>query len=251
MPRIDGHIDLRGRALSAYEEDKPVLLGRVLRGEASGDGHRAWSGARAPASPRWPDSRRPSWTPDEGRVVVDGVDLRSDQPRDVIASSSGSSSRTTSSSTGPFSENLRFARPHGHRRRDPGGSGKGVRHRVLRPLPRRTWHDHRRARCEALGRPAPTRHDRPCRLLANPRILLLDEATSSLDTESEALIQRSLQELLRGRTTVVIAHRLSTIQRADLILVIEDGQIVERGKHDDLIAKRGRYHELYTVQARI
>jgi subfamily B ATP-binding cassette protein MsbA len=88
-------------------------------------------------------------------------------------------------------------------------------------------------------------------LLANPRILLLDEATSSLDTESEALIQKSLSDLLAGRTTIVIAHRLSTIQRADLILVIEDGRIVERGRHDDLMALEGRYHQLYTVQARI
>ncbi len=80
---------------------------------------------------------------------------------------------------------------------------------------------------------------------------MLDEATSSLDTESEALIQESLHELLRDRTTLVIAHRLSTIRRADLILVIEDGQVVERGRHDELIAREGRYHQLYTLQARI
>ena len=88
-------------------------------------------------------------------------------------------------------------------------------------------------------------------LLSDPRVLLLDEATSSLDTESEALIQESLGGLLRDRTTVVIAHRLSTIQRADLILVIEDGEIVERGRHDELIKIDGRYHHLYTLQARI
>ena len=88
-------------------------------------------------------------------------------------------------------------------------------------------------------------------ILANPRLLFLDEATSSLDTESEALIQASLAQLLRGRTTLVIAHRLSTIRRADLILVLEEGRIVERGRHEDLISRRGRYHELYTVQARI
>ena len=88
-------------------------------------------------------------------------------------------------------------------------------------------------------------------ILSNPRILLLDEATSSLDTESEALIQESLAQLLQGRTTVVIAHRLSTIQRADIILVVEDGQIVERGRHEELIAVDGRYHQLYTLQARI
>ncbi|HEY5690299.1 MAG TPA: ATP-binding cassette domain-containing protein, partial [Cyclobacteriaceae bacterium] len=88
-------------------------------------------------------------------------------------------------------------------------------------------------------------------ILADPRVLILDEATSSLDTESEALIQDSLKKLLQGRTTFVIAHRLSTIRQADQILVIEHGQIAERGKHDELIEKKGRYYELYTYQARI
>jgi ABC-type multidrug transport system fused ATPase/permease subunit len=88
-------------------------------------------------------------------------------------------------------------------------------------------------------------------VLANPRILILDEATSNLDTESEALIQASLKVLMQGRTTFVIAHRLSTIRQADQILVIENGEIVERGKHEELIAKEGRYFQLYTYQARI
>jgi subfamily B ATP-binding cassette protein MsbA len=88
-------------------------------------------------------------------------------------------------------------------------------------------------------------------ILANPRILILDEATSNLDTESEAYIQESLRKLLRGRTTFVIAHRLSTIRQADQILVVEQGEIVERGKHEDLIERKGRYFELYTYQARI
>lgn len=88
-------------------------------------------------------------------------------------------------------------------------------------------------------------------VLANPRILILDEATSNLDTESETLIQASLKELMKGRTTFVIAHRLSTIRQADQILVIEQGNIVERGKHDELIEKEGRYYQLYTYQARI
>lgn len=88
-------------------------------------------------------------------------------------------------------------------------------------------------------------------VLANPKILILDEATSNLDTESEALIQESLSTLMKGRTTFVIAHRLSTIRKADQILVIEDGEIVEKGKHDALIDLKGRYHELFTYQARI
>jgi ABC-type multidrug transport system fused ATPase/permease subunit len=88
-------------------------------------------------------------------------------------------------------------------------------------------------------------------ILSNPRILLLDEATSALDTESESFIQESLETLLEGRTTFVIAHRLSTIQRADLILVIENGEIAERGRHNELMELGGRYHRLYTLQARI
>lgn len=88
-------------------------------------------------------------------------------------------------------------------------------------------------------------------ILANPRILILDEATSNLDTESEAFIQDSLGMLMKGRTTLVIAHRLSTIRKADQILVIEKGRIVERGNHEILISLKGRYYELYTFQARI
>ena len=88
-------------------------------------------------------------------------------------------------------------------------------------------------------------------ILADPKVIILDEATSNLDTESEALIQKSLAELVKNRTTFVIAHRLSTIRKADQILVIEDGRIAEQGTHDDLLAKEGRYFDLYTYQARI
>jgi ABC-type multidrug transport system fused ATPase/permease subunit len=85
-------------------------------------------------------------------------------------------------------------------------------------------------------------------ILADPRILILDEATSSLDSESEALIQEGLRYLMRGRTTFVIAHRLSTIRRADQILVLEAGRIIERGTHESLYVAGGRYYELYTKQ---
>lgn len=88
-------------------------------------------------------------------------------------------------------------------------------------------------------------------ILADPRILILDEATSNLDTESESFIQKSLSMLMKGRTTFVIAHRLSTIRQANQILVIEQGRIAERGTHEELIAAKGRYFDLYTYQARI
>ena len=88
-------------------------------------------------------------------------------------------------------------------------------------------------------------------VLADPRILILDEATSNLDAESESLIQKSLTELMKGRTTFVIAHRLSTIRQANQILVIEKGEIAEKGTHAELIESQGRYFELFTYQSRI
>jgi ABC-type multidrug transport system fused ATPase/permease subunit len=88
-------------------------------------------------------------------------------------------------------------------------------------------------------------------ILANPKIIILDEATSNLDTESESYIQKSLNELMKNRTTFVIAHRLSTIRKASQILVIENGSICERGTHDELLSSEGRYHKLHTYQTRI
>jgi subfamily B ATP-binding cassette protein MsbA len=79
-------------------------------------------------------------------------------------------------------------------------------------------------------------------------MLLLDEATSSLDTESERLVQEALEQLMKGRTTFVVAHRLSTIQRADRILVLDKGQLVEEGTHAELLARQGLYHYLYTMR---
>jgi ABC-type multidrug transport system fused ATPase/permease subunit len=88
-------------------------------------------------------------------------------------------------------------------------------------------------------------------ILADPKLLILDEATSSLDSESEALIQDGLRSLRRGRTTFVIAHRLSTIRSADQILVLEGGEIIERGTHEDLLAANGRYRQLYDKQYKL
>ena len=85
-------------------------------------------------------------------------------------------------------------------------------------------------------------------VLADPTILILDEATSSVDTRTEILIQKAMDKLMRGRTSFIIAHRLSTIKNADRILVLRDGDIVEQGKHDELLAKNGFYAELYNSQ---
>jgi len=86
--------------------------------------------------------------------------------------------------------------------------------------------------------------------LSDPQILILDEATSSVDTRTERLIQKALESLLKNRTSFVIAHRLSTIRNADLLLVMDDGKIIERGKHEELLAKKGFYYDLYMSQFR-
>lgn len=85
-------------------------------------------------------------------------------------------------------------------------------------------------------------------IAANPKILVLDEATANIDTETEEAIQTALEKMRKGRTTIAIAHRLSTIQDAELILVLHQGEIVERGTHQELLAKRGLYHKMYLLQ---
>jgi ATP-binding cassette subfamily B protein len=85
-------------------------------------------------------------------------------------------------------------------------------------------------------------------ILADPKILILDEATSSVDTRTEVLIQKAMDELMKGRTTFIIAHRLSTIKNADMILVMKDGDIIETGNHEDLMKKNGFYTNLYNSQ---
>jgi len=84
--------------------------------------------------------------------------------------------------------------------------------------------------------------------VANPSILVLDEATSSIDTYAEQLIQRATEKITEGRTSIIIAHRLATVQKADVILVMDQGQVVERGSHEELLSENGIYHQLYQAQ---
>ena len=184
--------------------------------------------------------------PSEGMILVDGVDL-STARLDSYRTRLGVVLQDTFLFDGSIEENIAFARPG------------ATREQILEAC--------RIARVDEFAETFEKKYDtivgeRGVKLsggqrqrvsiaraiLADPRILILDEATSSLDSESEALIQQGLSYLMRGRTTFVIAHRLSTIRRADQILVVEAGRIVERGTHESLFAARGRYHELYTRQ---
>jgi ATP-binding cassette, subfamily B, putative efflux pump len=246
MPPIDGHVVFEDVHF-AYDEDKPVLQGIsfdappgtvVALVGSSGSGKTTTAGLAATFL-----------EPDQGRVLVDGHDLRSVKLasyRDQL----GLVLQDDFLFDGTITENLLFARLDATDREIQEAAEKAHVTEFTDRFPDglETVIGERGVKLSGGQRQRVTIARA---LLARPRILVLDEATSSLDTESEALIQESLQELLRDRTTLVIAHRLSTIQRADLILVIEDGRVVERGRHDELIAREGRYHQLYTLQARI
>jgi ABC-type multidrug transport system fused ATPase/permease subunit len=246
MPAIAGHLvfeDVRFQ----YDEDKPVLQGVSFEATpgmvvalvgSSGSGKSTMAGLAATFL-----------TPDSGRVSMDGVDLRTVN----LASyrkQLGLVFQDDFLFDGTIRDNLRFASPEATDAQIDDAAEKAYVNEFSDRFPDglETIIGERGVKLSGGQRQRVTIARA---LLADPRVLLLDEATSSLDTESEALIQASLEDLLKDRTTIVIAHRLTTIQRADLILVLEGGEVVERGKHDDLMAAEGRYHQLYTVQARI
>jgi ABC-type multidrug transport system fused ATPase/permease subunit len=246
MPPVSGKMvfeDVHFR----YEEEKPVIQGVSFEAEAgtvvalvgsSGSGKTTLASLAATFL-----------EPDQGRVLVDGVDLR-----EVLLASYraqlGLVLQNDFLFDGTIRENLLFARADATNSEIEDATRRAHVMEFTDRFPEGldTVIGERGVKLSGGQRQRVTIARA---ILANPRILVLDEATSSLDTESESLIQESLKDLLKGRTTLVIAHRLSTIRRADLILVIEDGKIVERGRHDELMAREGRYHQLYTLQARI
>jgi subfamily B ATP-binding cassette protein MsbA len=243
LASVDGRVEFRDVRFE-YQEGTPVLRGISFVAEpgssvalvgSSGSGKSTLIGLVAAFH-----------RPTSGQILVDGQDLSGVRLRDY-RSQLGVVFQDNFLFDGTVLENIAYARPDAS--------------------PEEILHAARIARCDDFVQKLPDGYEtvvgeRGVKLsggerqrvaiaraiLADPRILILDEATSSLDSESEALIQVGLAELMRGRTTFVIAHRLSTIRRADTILVMEQGEIVERGRHEELLTLGGRYHALYTRQ---
>jgi subfamily B ATP-binding cassette protein MsbA len=184
--------------------------------------------------------------PKTGRVVVDGQDLETVRLRDY-REHLGIVLQDNFLFDGTVAENIAYARPHASRDQIVAVSRIAHCDEFVQGFPEKydTVVGERGVRLSGGQR---QRVAIARALLAEPRILILDEATSSLDSESEGMIQDGLARLRKGRTTFVIAHRLSTIQSADQILVLEAGEIVERGTHEDLLATNGRYRQLYDKQ---
>jgi ABC-type multidrug transport system fused ATPase/permease subunit len=186
------------------------------------------------------------YVPTEGRVLVDGIDL-SNVRLDTYRTQLGVVLQETFLFDGSIRENVSFGRPEA-REEEILAACRIARVEEFAETFEKKYDTVVGERGVKLSGGQKQRVSIARAILADPRILILDEATSSLDSESEALIQEGLRYLMQGRTTFVIAHRLSTIRRADQILVIEAGRIIERGTHESLYAAGGRYYDLYTKQ---
>ncbi|MBS3933727.1 MAG: ATP-binding cassette domain-containing protein [Truepera sp.] len=186
------------------------------------------------------------YDPSRGRILLDGAELR-DWPLRELRAQIGIVPQETQLFSGTIRENIRYGRPEATDLEVEAAAQAANAHDFIISFPQgyNTLVGERGIKLSGGQR---QRVAIARALLKNPRILILDEATSSLDSESEALVQEALERLMQGRTTFVIAHRLSTVRRADRILVLENGKIVQEGTHEALMAKGGLYRDLYELQ---
>jgi subfamily B ATP-binding cassette protein MsbA len=228
----------------AYEADKPVLHGISFHAEPGTV--TALVGSSGSGKSTMISLICAFHSPDSGSILVDGVDL-STVKLDNYRAQLGVVLQESFLFDGTIRENVMFSRPDATEEQFQRACAIARVDEFAERFPDRydTIVGERGVKLSGGQR---QRLSIARAILAEPRILILDEATSSLDSESEAMIQNGLSFLMQGRTTFVIAHRLSTIRRADQILVVEGGQIVERGTHESLYALGGRYFDLYTRQ---
>lgn len=243
LPALQGHVEFEDVSF-AYEEGKPVL--HEISFDARPGTATALVGSSGSGKSTIIGLINAFHSPSSGRVLVDGVDLSS-----VSLSSYrlqlGLVLQDSFLFDGSIRENIAFSRPGASEAQILEASRIANVDEFVAKL-KDGYDTIVGERGVKLSGGQKQRVSIARAILADPRILILDEATSSLDSESEALIQAGLAYLMKSRTTFVIAHRLSTIRRADQILVVEQGRILERGDHEQLYAARGRYYDLYTRQ---
>ncbi len=243
MPPIQGTVEFEDVEF-AYEADKPVLHGVSFTAQPGSV--TALVGSSGSGKSTMISLLCAFHTPLQGRVLVDGVDLAT-VDLNTFRSQLGVVLQESFLFDGSIRENVMFSRPDATEEQFLFACRTARVDEFAERFPE-AYETIVGERGVKLSGGQRQRLSIARALLAEPRILILDEATSSLDSESEAMIQAGLAKLMEGRTTFVIAHRLSTIRRADQILVVEQGRIVERGNHAELYAMGGRYYDLYTRQ---
>jgi len=245
MPPIEGRIDFNHVSFH-YREDVPVLKDVSLHadpGETIALVGPTGAGKTSIASllARFYDIN-------DGEILVDGVDIR-DVTMASLRRQMGLVPQDPFLFSGTIAENIRFGRLDATDEEVTEAAKLANAHEFIERLP--DGYDtevNERGQNYSQGQRQLIAFARA--VLANPRILILDEATASVDTRTEVLIQAALGRLLQGRTSVVIAHRLSTIRNADQVLVVNDGRIVQRGTHRELLSQEGMYRDLYLMQYR-
>ena len=181
-----------------------------------------------------------------GSIKIDGVDIR-DLPREELRSMFGMVLQDTWLYSGTIYDNIRYGRLDARKDEIINAAKMANVHHFIRTLPD-GYNSHINEEANNISQGEKQLLTIARAILKDPQILILDEATSSVDTRLEKMLQEAMQRVMKGRTSFVIAHRLSTIKSADLILVINNGDIVEQGTHEELLAKKGEYEKLYNSQ---